>query len=201
VSDAVTRSAARLALFIALPIALVAGLGAFWALGGFGTAAPGTSRTAPGAPGTSAPGANAPVAMPARSLPPSEATMCLAFVAHLPATVRGLAQRPVTAGHEQNAAYGEPPIKISCGGRSLPSTAPDAVLWTLSGICWYADQSRPDTTTWTTLDRRAPVTVTLPNSYQGQGGWVQEFTGPIREWVPSLPRLPKGCQAPSTAPS
>jgi hypothetical protein len=193
VPDQVTWSAARLALLIALPVALVAGLLAFWALGGF--------RSTPHAAPSPAAGGTAPVAMPGRSLSTADATVCLAFVAHLPATLRGLDQRPVTAGQEQNAAYGEPPIRIGCGGWPAPSTPAGAQFWTLSGICWYADQSRAGVTTWTTLDRRVPVAVTLPDSYQGQGGWVQEFTVPIRAWVPSLSQLPRQCHPPSTAPS
>jgi hypothetical protein len=189
VPDQVTRSAARLALLIALPAALVAGLLMFWGLGGFGR-----SR------GTPATNSTAPVAMPGRSLAATDATMGLAFVAHLPASVRGLAQRPVTAGQEQNAAYGEPPIKVGCGWPA-PSAAADSPLWTLSGTCWYADQSRPDVTTWTTLDRLVPVQVTLPNRYEGQGDWVQEFIPTIRAWVPAKSPLPKECRAPSTAPS
>ncbi|HKT04453.1 MAG TPA: DUF3515 family protein [Rugosimonospora sp.] len=188
-ADEVTRRAARLALLIALPVALVAGLVAFWALGGFHPArAPGPVSTAP-------------VAMPTRSLPASAATTCLAFIAHLPAALRGLAQRPVAAGPEQNAAYGDPPIEVGCGGWPVPSIAADTQLWTLSGICWYADQSGATSTTWITLDRQTPVRVTVPDSYQGQGDWVQEFSAPIVQWVPSLAQPPKQCQAPATAPS
>jgi GNAT superfamily N-acetyltransferase len=37
-------------------------------------------------------------------------------VSQLPATVRDLTQRPVTAGAEQNAAYGDPALTVACGG-------------------------------------------------------------------------------------
>ncbi len=191
-SDPEVRRAARLALFIALPLALIAGLVAFGALGGF--------RAAPRTGATPSAGTTAPVAIPAPSLPSGKATMCLAFIAHLPGRVRGLTQRPVTAGAEQNAAYGNPPIKVSCG-QPAPSVAPGATVWTLSGTCWYADQSHPDATTWTTLDRQAPISITVPSGYPAPGGWVQEFTGLVQEWVPSLSETPKQCVAPSTAPS
>jgi hypothetical protein len=189
VPDQVTRSAARLALLIALPVALLAGVLMFWGLGGFRQSARPVGNS------------TAPVAVPGRSLSPDDAAACVAFVGHLPAEVRGLTQRPVTAGSDQNAAYGEPPIKVGCGGWPVPSTAADTPLWTLSGICWYADQSVDGVTTWTTLDRRVPIRVTLPDRYEGQGDWVQAFTATIRAWVPPLSPPPKGCQAPSTAPS
>lgn len=193
--DPVTRSAARLALLIALPIALLAGLGAYWRLGGFD--GPGSPR------GSATPeaGADSPVPMASRSLAAGDATACLALIAHLPSSVRGLAQHPVTAGQEQNAAYGQPPIMLRCGGVPLPSLAPDATIWNLSGTCWYAETSQPAATTWTTLDRRVPVAITLPSRYEGQGDWVQELTGPVVAWVPSLAKPPRQCQAPATGPS
>lgn len=193
--DPVTRSAARLALLIALPIALLAGVAAFWRLGGF------DGPRAAGGSATPEVGAGSPVPMPSRSLASGDATACLALIAHLPGNVRGLVQRPVTAGQEQNSAYGQPPIMLRCGGVPLPSLAPDATIWNLSGICWYAETSQPDATTWTTLDRRVPVAITLPSKYEGQGDWVQEFTGPIVAWVPSLAKPPRQCQAPATGPS
>jgi hypothetical protein len=199
VPDPVTRSAARLALLIALPIALLAGLCASWRLGGLevpGSA--GGSASGSAAPET---GAGSPVPMPSRSLTSGDAAACLTLIAHLPRSVRGLAQRPVTAGHEQNAAYGHPPITLRCGGVPLPSLTPESTIWNLSGTCWYADSSRPGATTWTTLGRRVPVAITLPGGYEGQGGWVQEFTASIVASVPSLARPPRQCQAPATGPS
>ncbi len=189
-ADPVTRSAARLALLAALPLALLAGLLAFWRLGGFSAAAPAPS-----------PMPSAPVAMPERSLSTDDATACLAFIAHLPDDLRGLPERHVTAGPEQNAAYGQPPITVGCGGWPLPSVAPGTTLWTLSEICWYAGESQAGSRTWITLDRRIPIAVTVPDSYQGQGDWVQEFSDPIRAWIPSLAHPPAQCPAPSTAPS
>lgn len=195
-ADQVTRGAARLAALIAVPVALVAGLLMFWGLGGLSSAAP---RATPGE--SPVPMLTSPVAMPAPPLASRDATMCLAFIAQLPGTLRGLSERPVTSGPEQNAAFGNPPIEVACGGRAEPKVPPDAFLPILSGVCWYADQSRANVTVWTTLDRQVPITVLMPNSYQGQGDWMQEFSSPIIAAVPSLPQLPEMCQAPSTNPS
>lgn len=197
-ADPVTRGAARLALAVALPLALVAGLVAFWQLGGFdnGHASPAPS------PSTAATGV---VDVPVPTLEPADATMCLAFIALLPPKLRDLPQRPVSAGgNQQNAAYGDPPVTVACGG--APARYPrDAVVWVLSGVCWYADQADPAATVWTTVDRKVPIRVRLPASYTGQGEWVQEFSSPIVAAVPSLPQaaLPPGCSAPApnTSPS
>jgi len=193
VADQVTRGAARLALAIALPIALIAGLVAFWRLGGFGTghASPSSSPSA---------AATGVVDVPVPTLDPTDATMCLAFIALLPPKLRDLPQRPVSAGgNQQNAAYGDPPVTVACGGAKAAYPS-DALLWVLSGVCWYADQAAPAATVWTTVDRQVPIRVRLPASYTGQGEWVQEFSSPIVAAVPSLPQaaLPASCSAPST---
>ncbi len=77
-ADPVTRSAARWAALIALPVALVAGLIAYRVLS--------RSGNAPAASPSPAPQATAPVAMPAPSLPVRDALVCQSLVSHLPVT-------------------------------------------------------------------------------------------------------------------
>jgi hypothetical protein len=186
VTDPVTRSAAKLAALIAIPLALLAGLLSFWRLGGFA----GHRAAAP--PG---PAATSVVSMPVPSLNPADATMCLAFVAQLPPKLRDLPQRPVSAGgNQQNAAYGDPPVTVACGG--APAAAPaDAQVWVFTGVCWYADQSNQVQTVWTTVDRQVPIRVTMPAKYlaEGEGDWIQEFSAPIVAAVPSIATPPTGC--------
>jgi hypothetical protein len=185
VVDQETRGAARLAAAVALPAALVAGLVAFWALGGFGGG--------PGHPAASlGPRATSAVPMVAPSLAVRPATVCRALLAQLPSALRDRPRRPVTAGSEQNAAYGDPAITLACGTGPGPSVDPTADVYPLSGVCWYAVPGR-DTTMWSTLDREVTITVTVPNSYSGQGQWVIEFSGPIVASVPSVTKVPSGC--------
>ncbi len=180
---------------IAVPVALLVGVLSFRMLG--------SAVATPTPSGTGSPPAlfaAAPVPVAAPSLAPAKATMCLAFVALLPTRLRDLPQRPVSAGPEQNTAYGDPPITVTCGGPA-PVVPPTAYLVGPRDVCWYADQSRTDVTVWSTVDRQVPVTVTLPNSYQGQGDWIQEFTAPIIAAVPSLATPPAYCAAPAVNPS
>jgi uncharacterized protein DUF3515 len=181
-----TRAAARLAALIALPVAVVAGLLAFRILG--------TSSGMSGAPapGPSAPQASTPVTMSAPSLPAQTATVCRALLAALPDALRDRARRPVTAGAEQNAAYGDPPITLACGAGPLPSVAPTDDVYVMSGVCWYAVPGT-DSTAWTAIDRTVTVTVTIPNSYESQGQWANEFSGPIVSAVPATTTVPFGC--------
>ena len=184
------RSARRpawvVATLAALPVALVAGLLAFWWLGGF------RGSPAPAPTASSGPGATGPVQMDTPSLADPTATACRALIAKLPDTDGDLPRRPVTAGAEQNAAYGEPPVTLACGVPALPAPAPTATVLQLSGVCWYADH-RADATVWTTLDRTVPVRVRVPLAYDPPSERVIVFSGPIAATLEPDARRPSGC--------
>jgi hypothetical protein len=188
VSDQVTRSAARLAALIAIPIALLAGVGAFALLGGaFEDAAdPPAGRSGP-----TGPVATGPVELPARELTGEQATACRALLSRLPDQLDGQPQRPVTEGAEQNAAYGDPPVTLACG---VPEAAyaPTDFLTSHDGVCWHSAVAPPGTV-WTTLDRRVPVQVTVPAAYDGPGQQVVEFTAAIRQSIAATDTVPAGC--------
>jgi hypothetical protein len=181
-----TRSAGWLAAAIAIPIALIAGVLAFVTLHGrvTTTAAPSPVPTA------SRPAATGPVSRPAPAMSAAHKQMCLAFIAALPTTLRSLPERHVTAGAEQNAAFGDPPITAQCGA-SEPHVAPTDEIYPLSGVCWYAQQD-PNATVWTTLDRQVPVAITIPTTYSGPGQWATEFRNAIVEALPSK-QTPYNC--------
>ncbi len=184
-ADPVTRSAARWAALIALPVALVAGLIAYRVLS--------RSGNAPAASPSPAPQATAPVAMPAPSLPVRDALVCQSLVSHLPGVLRDRPRRPVTAGSEQNAAYGDPAITLACGVTPAPSVDPTATVYNLSGVCWYP-VTGPAATTWTTVDREVPVAVTVPKSYDAQAQWVIQFAPPVATAIPAISTVPSGCK-------
>jgi hypothetical protein len=179
---------------VALPVALVAGLLTYRTLSGMRPTAQATS---------SGPANTAPVSMPAPTLTGTDATTCQAFIANLPGRASGLQRRPVTAGLEQNAAYGDPPITISCANGPGPAVPPDGMIFPISGVCWYQDDTQPNATAWRTLDRQVVITVSFPAAYrnQGEGDMLQAFRDAILARVPSLPDPPSYCGAPSIAPS
>jgi hypothetical protein len=185
VADPVSRNAARTATLVAVPIALLVGVLAFWQLGGFGGGAkPKASRSA-------TPTATGPVSVPAPALTGGAILTCRAFIAALPDEVRKLPRRPVSDGVEQNAAYGDPAITVSCGVPA-PTVAPTAQVFAVSGVCWYAQQGSTGTS-WTTVDRTVPVVVTVPKSYSGPGQWAAEFNDTIISSLPSSTTKPTGC--------
>jgi hypothetical protein len=160
-ADPEIRRAARLAALIAVPAALVAGFVAFQIL------AP--DDTPDGAPddvtGTGA-AATSPVDVPAPSLAARPGTVCRALLAKLPDRLGDLARRPVTAGSEQNAAYGDPAVTIACG---VPGpTPPDGAQYLqINGVCWYAEEGA-DAATWSLQEREVPLVVKVPKAYTAQ---------------------------------
>jgi len=191
--DPTRRAAARLATFVALPVAIaVAGLSA-WVLGGFERA-----RSVPTGPTTLA--VTAPVPLPARTLSPAVAAVCRAVVARLPASTPAGLRRPVGEASEQSAAYGTA-VVLQCG-TAPPRPARDADLAVLNGVCWYAEPAGTMTIKWTTVDREVPVSVFVVGSEEGSAQLVIPFSVPIAGADAPRSDAPGGChlRTPSTTP-
>jgi hypothetical protein len=165
--DPDTRRAARLAALVAVPVAVVTGFVAFQIL------------SPDDVEDTSAPAATTPVELPAPSLADRPATVCRALLAKLPDRLGDLVRRPVTAGAEQNAAYGDPAVRIACG---VPGpTPPDgAQYFAINGVCWYAEEGR-DAATWSLQEREVPLVVTVPRAYTAQD--LVDLAKPINEAI------------------
>jgi hypothetical protein len=184
VTDPESRRAARIATLIAIPAALLAGVLALWLAGGFG---------GPGNPPKPKPRPTptAPVSMAARDLSTHAAEVCRALLSDLPDSVRDLPRRPVTAGAEQNAAYGEPPVRLTCGVPE-PKFAATATVYPLSGVCWLPRKA-DDGTVWTTVDREVPVAVTVPGPRAESGQWAAAFSRYVKK-TPVAKDVPSGCR-------
>jgi hypothetical protein len=167
---------AVIATLAALPAAVLAGVLIFWLLGGVSRDVPAPTPTQSGP----VPAASGPVSADAPVLAERPATVCRALTARLPESLAGWQRRPVTAGAEQNAAYGEPPVLLSCGV-ARPDVAQDAQLVAMSGVCWWA-QERADAAVWTTVDREVPVRVTVPKPVTGE--WIVNLSPTIVAVVP-----------------
>ncbi|SCG57606.1 DUF3515 family protein [Micromonospora halophytica] len=186
--DPATRKAALIATLVAVPVTVVvAGIT-------FARLAPDTPAAAPSPTATTARAqATTPVEMAAPALDARPAVVCRALVSQLPDSVRELRQRPVTAGPEQNAAYGDPALTVTCGGAE-PTVDATADVWTVNKVCWYAEQ-KSDATVLTTVDRETAVTVTVPLSYEQPLQWVTPISDTIVASVPSDGAAPAGCRA------
>jgi hypothetical protein len=186
VPDRSTRSAALVAAAVAVPVAVIAAVVIFSHMRD-------ATSAAPPAPATSAPAvlSTAPVTMTAPRLSARAETVCRAFVSQLPMVVRGMPQRPVLQGTEQNAAFGDPAITVACG-TAAPTVPAESVLMTMDRVCWFTEQ-RADATVWTAIDREIPVQVTVPTGYDAPAQWANEFSATIGGTVLSLTGKPSGC--------
>ncbi|WP_433537438.1 DUF3515 family protein [Micromonospora sp. CA-249363] len=185
--DRTVRGAALLATVIALPVTLLVAVLAFTKL------APDTPAAAPSpSASTARTQSSAPVEMPAPALADRPATVCRALLSQLPQTIRDLTQRPVTAGPEQNAAYGDPALTVACGGAEATVPATDEV-WMVNRVCWHPVEGT-DATVLTTVDRETPVTVSIPRSYPQPLQWAAPISSAIVASVPSGGAVPAGCK-------
>jgi hypothetical protein len=182
--DPVRRAAARTATLVALPLVLIIALGSLWIFGGF------SIFSGPAAPPPPKPQVTSPVTLPIPALAPSAVGVCREVIAKLPATVVGSARRPVS-GPEQNAAYGDPPITLACGAAPV-TVAPTEDLIELNGVCW-ATRSATPATTYITVDRAVPVSVTVPGPSAGSAQTVVGFSDSIRTNDPTAAHFPTGC--------
>jgi hypothetical protein len=189
VPDRSTRQAALWATLIAAPLTLLL---VFLAVNQFRPDEEPARTSAP--PATAIrPQSTGPVAMPAPALAERPATVCRALLSRLPAAIRDLPQRPVTAGPEQNAAYGDPALTLACGVPPVPVPAAEG-LWVVNRVCWQVTE-RPDVVELTTVDREVPVRVTVPRAYQPALPWVAPLADPVLSSVKAAGQTPTGCRS------
>jgi hypothetical protein len=172
---------------VALPAALAVGGLSLWILRGRDADPP------PPPPPAATGGRNAgPVTMDAPRLSPRAATVCRAVVAALPESTSAGRRRPVSDGPDQNAAYGDPPVTLTCGTPAV-SVPPEATVAGLNGVCWYG-RAGGTGTVWTTVDREIPVAVTVPGADpDGTGQVVIPFSAAVAAADPRIEDPPSGC--------
>jgi Protein of unknown function (DUF3515) len=182
--DRSTRQATIWATVVSLPIAVLVLLFLFSKLAPPADDPP-ASSAAPSAQST------APVEMAAPALSDRSATVCRALLSMLPDRLGDRAQRPVTAGPEQNAAYGDPPVTVACGVTPASYPLTDEV-WSTKGVCWHlSKEAASGAAVWETVDREVAVKVTTPSVYDPQVAVA--FAAPIASSVKRLADPPSGC--------
>lgn len=199
-ADKSARSAALWATAVAVPIAVLAGLLVFSRFSSAGGTAAQPTPTATAAQVVPA----APVPMAAPRLDAATTKVCLAVTSQLPTQLRNLPGRTVSAGPEQNAAWGEPPIRLACGvpqpamceraDGGKPGCVPlTTELLIMNGVCWWGDDG-PATKVFTTMDREVAVQVSVPAGYAQPAQWANEFSDAVVKAVTSKTAgVPSGC--------
>ncbi|MFI5957284.1 DUF3515 family protein [Cryptosporangium sp. NPDC051539] len=171
--------AAITATLIALPLAVLTGLGWFWWSGGF----------------ADEPTATGPVTVDLRagSEPPTATprteTVCRALLANLPTTLGNHASRPVSpkTASERAAAWGDPAIVLRCGvGEPATTVGSAGQVLAINGVSWLVTEGNK-VTFLRALDLSVAIDVRLPAPYNvGQPqSLVGPLSAPITESVPA----------------
>lgn len=185
-SEGKSRIPAVVATIVAVPVAVAAGFFVFNAI-------------APAAEDPEAHENLSPVSVAVPELNDEDAVVCLALTATAPETAGGLQARPVEAdpddaqseitASEAVMAYGDPATVATCGVE--PVTVDDtAAVFKLNGVCWYSDEAGLE---WTTLDRRIPVGVSVPEENEQPVDVLNDLSTVIGEKVPVAEDAPTGC--------
>lgn len=175
-----SRLPAVIATAVAVPVAAVAGVLIFNAL-------------APAAEHSDLVQADlSPVTVTVPELSEEDAVICLALTATAPQEAGGLEARPVEGGEgaaESVLAYGDPATVATCGAEPV-AVEDTALVYKLNGVCWYSDEAGLE---WTTLDRRVPVAVTVPEENEQPVDVLNDLSTVIAEKVPAAEDAPTGC--------
>jgi len=126
-------------------------------------------------------GCAGPVALPAPSPAPSARRTCDALVAALPATVLDQDRRDTTAA--LTAAWGDPPITVSCGVAAPPGMTATAQCFEVDGVGWYAEEGTGGFL-FSTIGRSVVIEVGVPTAYAPEANALVDLAGAITATVP-----------------
>ncbi|WP_051571275.1 DUF3515 family protein [Cryptosporangium arvum] len=172
-------SAAFTATLIAVPFALLVGVGWFWAAGGFAD----DPEPATGPVTVDLSVNNQPSAIDAKT-----ETVCRALLANLPVTVDEHDSRPVepASASERAAAWGDPAIVLRCGvGPAATTAGSTGQVVDFNGLSWLVTEGN-DVTFLRALNLSVAVDLRLPAPYNvGRfGSLLRPLSKPIVDSVP-----------------
>jgi hypothetical protein len=93
--------------------------------------------------------------------PEADAT-CPLLMEALPLELAGLPSRRVQSDTPFAYAWGDPPVSLVCGVDRPDGFAPDSALYQINGVFWFVDDTDPETTVWTAVDRPVFVELQVP---------------------------------------
>jgi Protein of unknown function (DUF3515) len=135
-----------------------------------------------------------PVTISAPEVEGSERTICERFVADLPGELADEDGRSLAGDEALGAAWGDPPIVLTCGGDLPDDFDRFAECVEANGVGWFvpaeaeADQSSPATVT--AAGYRPLVRVTVPGDYRPEGvaAIIAELARPVRDHLELVDR-------------
>ena len=111
---------------------------------------------------------------------PSAAAACAASAAALPHTVRDLPRREVQPSSPTTAAWGDPPITLTCGVPRPTQLQADTTLLSVDGVDWFAQQLTRGTR-FTATGRVAYLRVDVPEDYTSATDALTDLADAVRK--------------------
>ncbi|MCW2842861.1 MAG: hypothetical protein JWN22_777 [Nocardioides sp.] len=145
-------------------------------------------------PGCSGGGGDVPVDAP--SLGADELATCTKLLDALPPTLVDESSRPVTPADAPAAAWGDPPITLTCGAAVPPEFNEFSSCVVADGVGWFVPEAQQSDEssdiTWTAIGYRPVVSVHVPAHYRpaAAAGVIASLAAPVRETL----RLEQRCK-------
>lgn len=179
------RKAARIATLVAVPVTLLALFGAVSFMGSMA----GAEEEKPDKV------SDEPVDVDVPDLSDEDFKYCRALITKLPDPLGELPRR-VVAGEggapEIAGAWGEPAVTLRCGVEPV-EVPKDATVFRQKKTCWYAEETKQETT-WTTVDRKLAVELRIPAKY-AQSQLTQPLDKAVDTKIPAAKDAPTGCSS------
>ena len=111
------------------------------------------------------------------------ALSCSHLDASLPHRVHGQAMRTTNPDSPLTAAWGDPPIALSCGVATPSALTPTSQLVVVNGVSWLPEQLTHGYR-FTTVGRAANVQVDVPDTYSPEAATLTDLADPIKQTIP-----------------
>ena len=119
--------------------------------------------------------------VPVPSLGPEVAAACTDLVKALPAKVLDAKRRKTTPESPLTAAYGDPPIEMTCGvARPADSAEALSKCFEVNGVGWFAKQVQ-NGYVFTTIGRALYFEVAVPSKYAPEANALTDISDAVQK--------------------
>jgi hypothetical protein len=116
------------------------------------------------------------------------AAACAALIEALPESVADQLRRSTEPADAPAAAWGNPPIVLTCGVGAPKDFTPESSCLTVNGVDWHIPEEQLDSIekvdlTMTVVNRAQHVEVVLPHDYAPPAATLADLAKPIKHTI------------------
>jgi hypothetical protein len=122
--------------------------------------------------------------------PAAQQAACRSLLDALPRHVADQPARSVKPTHGWGAAWGDPPIVLTCGGPAPHGYGRASSCTTVNGVDWYLPEDQlqaggaPSEVTMTTVHRSVYVRVDMPGDYWPPAATLADLSSAVKATIP-----------------